>query len=431
LRASWRLLASNRDLKALLAAGLVSGIGDWILIAGLLYHVYAMTRSTVASALTIFSAFAPQVLLGPVGGAFADKWDRKLTMIVTDVLLAIGLLPLLAVRSGAQVWIVFAVLVWEGAVEQFFTPAQQAMVPRVVPNDQLVVANGFNGQVSAISRLAGSGLGGLIAAVSGIVGISLADAVSFVVSAAVLTLVRTSGAVERGAAHGRRLVALAQDLRTGLQLSAKHRVLRKLMVFAMITSIGEGIVGTLFAPFFRHVLHGSSQSFGLFLAAQAIGSIVGGAVVTSFGPRVPAWRLVSYGAIGFGALDLAIFLYPVGYVAVWPATVGIVLVGLPGALCTAGLLTLFQRNTEDSHRGRVYGAFVAVNGTAVLMGSLAAGYLSQPLAIIPVIALQGAGYLIAGLLMTVWLRDSEHVPAHPAPTASASERASLIGADGL
>lgn len=413
MQASWRVLATNRDLKALLAAGLVSGIGDWILIAGLLYHVYAMTRSTVASALTVFSAFAPQVLLGPVGGALADRWDRKLTMIVTDVLLAIGLLPLLAVHSSAQVWIVFAVLVWEGAVQQFFTPAQQAMVPRVVPDDQLVVANGLNGQVSAISRLAGSGLGGLIAAASGIVGISLADAGSFVVSAAVLGLVRTSGAVERAADQGRRLVALAQDLRSGLRLSTKHPVLRKLLVFAVITSVGEGIVGTLFAPFFRHVLYGSSQSFGLFMAAQAIGSIVGGAVVTSVGPRLPASRLFSYGAIGFGALDLAIFLYPLGYVAVWPATVGIVLVGLPGALCAAGLLTLFQRNTEDSHRGRVFGAIGAVDGAAVLAGSLAAGYLSQPFAIIPVIALQGAGYLIAGLLMSVWLREDRRERPSP------------------
>ena len=66
--------------------------------------------------------------------------------------------------SAGQVWIVCAVLAWEAAVEQLFTPAQLAFIPTLVPEDRLVAANALNGQVSDVSRLAGSGLGGLIAA---------------------------------------------------------------------------------------------------------------------------------------------------------------------------------------------------------------------------------------------------------------------------
>jgi MFS family permease len=167
-----------------LSAGLVSISGDWILLVGLLYRVYAMTGSTVASALTVLSASAPPVLLGSVAGMFADRWDRKRTMIVADLLMAAGLLPLLAVHGSRQAWIVFAVLFWEGAVEQFFSPAQQAMVPRLVPDDQLMAANVLNGQVRDVSRLAGSALGGVIAALGGLVAVTMADAASFVVSAA-------------------------------------------------------------------------------------------------------------------------------------------------------------------------------------------------------------------------------------------------------
>jgi Na+/melibiose symporter-like transporter len=406
MRASWRVLARHRDLRLVLGAGLVSQSGDWILLIGLLYRVYAMTGSTVASALTMLSSFLPQVLLGPVAGVFADRWNRKLTMIAADLLLAAGLLPLLAVRGSGQVWIVFAVLIWEGAIEQFFSPAELAMVPRLVADDQLLAANALSGQVSNVSRLAGSALGGVIAATSGITGVSLADAASFAASAALLALVRTSGTVGRQSTHGHRLGSVAADLRGGLLLVARHRLLRALMIFGVITSVGEGIVGTLFAPFFRHVLHGSSQEYGLFMAAQAIGGIVGGTVAASLGQRVPARRLLSCGAIAFGLLDLAIFLYPLGYVALWPAMTGIIIVGVPGALTMAGLLTLYQRNTEDSHRGRVFGAFAAAEGIAVLTGTLAGGYLTRPFGIVPVIAIQGAGYLVAGLLMAAWLQDS-------------------------
>ena len=115
MRSTWRVLAGHRDLRLVLSAGLISRCGDWILLVGLLYRVYAMTGSTVASALTMLSAVVPQVALGQVAGVFADRWDRKRTMIVADLLMAAGLLPLLAVRTAGQVWIVFVVLLWEGA----------------------------------------------------------------------------------------------------------------------------------------------------------------------------------------------------------------------------------------------------------------------------------------------------------------------------
>ena len=114
----------------------------------------------------------------------------------------------------------------------------------------------------------------------------------------------------------------------------------------------------------------------------------------------------------FGLVDLAIFLYPLGYVAVWPAIVGMMVVGLPGALTLAGLMTLFQRSSDDSYRGRVFGASVALEGVTVLAGTLGAGFLSRYAGIVPVLAIQGAGYVVAGLAMLAWLR------ADPAGTAA-------------
>src|SRR5579862_8721843 len=146
------MLAARRDLRLVLCAGTISLTGDWVLIIGLIYRVYAVTGSTVASALTMASSTAPQLLLGAVAGVFADRWDRRRTMIVADLLLAAGLLPLLAVDGAGRVWIVFVVMFWEGCVGQFFSPADQAMVPRLVPEDELVTANAVSGQVSNVSR---------------------------------------------------------------------------------------------------------------------------------------------------------------------------------------------------------------------------------------------------------------------------------------
>ena len=433
MRATWRILAGRRDLRLVLSAGIISLTGDWILTIGLIYRVYALTGSTVASALTMASSFAPQVLLGAVAGVFADRWDRKRTMIAADLLLAAGLLPLVLVHDAAQVWIVFAVMFWEGSVQQFFSPAEQAMVPRLVPDDELIAANAVSGQVSNVSRLAGSALGGILAAAGGIIAVTLIDAASFLASALLLALVRTTGrtaASSEGGSIRVRLARVGAELRDGLQMSARHAVLRALMIFALVTSVGEGIMSTLFTPFVEHVLHGTPQDLGLIVAAQAVGGIVGGIVAAACGHRARASRLLSYGAIAFGLVDLAIFLYPLGYVAVWPAIVGMIIVGLPGALTVAGLITLFQRSSEDSYRGRVFGAVSALEGITVLAGTLGAGYLSRFVGIVPVLAVQGAGYVVAGLVMLAWLKDGADPPVPAADRDEAGQgELTLIAAD--
>lgn len=413
MRASWRLLASQRDLRLVLTAGLISASGDWILLIGMLYRVYAMTGSTIAAALAVLSSALPPVLLGPVAGMFADRWDRKRTMIVANLLMAAGLIPLLTVHDRRQVWIVFIVLAAEGSVAQFFTPAQQAMVPRLVPGDQLLAANALSGQVRDVSRLAGSALGGVIAAAGGLTAVTLADAASFIGSALLLALVAASGKVVRegtGPGFPGFPGTLVRELRDGLLLSARQPYLRALTVFVLVTCVGEGTFSTLITPFLEHVLHASSQQFGLVSAAQAVGGIVGGLAAVSISQRVPTIVLFCWGAVGFGAIDLAIALYPLGYVAIWPAFVLMIVVGFPGALVMAGLMTLFQQHTEDSYRGRVFGALNAVEGVAMLAGTLAGGFLSRPLGIIPVLSIQGAGYVLAGSVMLAWL------PSIPAGT---------------
>jgi predicted MFS family arabinose efflux permease len=316
---------------------------------------------------------------------------------------------LLLVHSTGRVWIVFAVMFTEGIIAQFFGPAQQAMVPRLVPEEQLLTANALSGQVGDMARLAGSGLGGVIAAVGGITAVTLTDAASFIGSAALIALVRTSGSTAGGGSS--RLAVIGDELREGLRLLTRDRMLRGLLIFGLVTSVGEGIMAALFTPFVEHVLHGSSEEFGLVVAAQAVGGILGGLAATSMSQRFSATQLFVYGSIAFGVVDLAIFLYPLGYVAVWPAVAGMILVGVPGALSFAGLMTLFQRGSEDAFRGRMFGAVSATEGIATLAGTLGAGFLSRPLGIVPVIAVQGAGYVLAGLAMLTWLTAGNRSPS--------------------
>ena len=212
--------------------------GDWLLAVGLAYSVYALTGSTLASAAALLSSFVPQVLVGSVAGVFVDRWDRKRTMVVTNLLLAVGLTPLLLVSGADWIWLVYVVLAVQSCVEVFFAPAEQAFLPNVVEDADLVAANGLNAQIRNLARLFGSGLGGVIAAAGGIRAIAVADAITFVLAALLVARIRTTGravvtSAEKASGDPEeatevvrgRVAALADEWRDGLRTVTSNRVL--------------------------------------------------------------------------------------------------------------------------------------------------------------------------------------------------------------
>lgn len=416
MRALIRLLSANRDYRLLISAGLISMTGDWVMHVGLTYLVYSITGSTLASGAMLLATVLPSILLGSFAGVLVDRWDRRTTMIVANLLQVVGLVPLLAVHGSSSIWIVYLVGAFQGCVEQFFGPAEQALLPHLVPEKDLLSANGVNSQVRDVARLVGSGLGGVTAGLAGITGLAVVDAASFGMAAALLLLIRFReqardlSAVAQ--AHVGSLRRAVHEWLAGLSTCMHSLELRVVVLFIAITAMGEGIMGTLFAPFVRDVLHGSGSEYGLIVGIQAVGGIVGGLAVASAGQRWSAYALFGWGAVAFGFIDLALFLYPLVLSGIVPALVFMVMVGVPGACAVAGLMTTFQTSTSDTFRGRVFGALTAVQGLALLVGIAIASTLGGIVGIVPIIAIQGAGYVVGGVVVLFALRHSVATKVH-------------------
>jgi MFS family permease len=268
-----------------------------------------------------------------------------------------------------------------------------------------------------MSRLIGSGLGGVVAAIGGITAVAAADAATFLVAALLVVRIGASGPVQHPGdpdvpeVTPGRVATLVDEWRVGLRATWHSPMIRMLVIFTLITSTGEGIMGTLFAPYVREVLHSGAQIYGLISGVQAIGGIIGGFFVASLATRWSPVVMLGAGAVAFGLVDLAIFLYPLAWVSPWPAVAGMIVVGLPGAVTVAGLRTLFQRNTVDAERGRVFALGSLAGSVSLVIGSLGAGLLGGPVGIMPVLAMQGVGYVVAGLLILVQLpRLGRHAP---------------------
>lgn len=272
----WRLVADHRDLRLLLSGGLISMTGDWVLNIGLMFYVYKLTGSTLASATLLLIALLPSVLLGSVAGVFVDRWDRRATLVVANLTLGVVLLPAIFVRDADDAWIIYAIALVSGVVEQVVMPAEKALTPSLVPEESLVTANALESQNAQLARLVGSALGGVLAGVGGLAAVVVFDAVSFAVAAALVWGIRARagnghpGGEEVATVRG--VTSVLDDWRAGMLLAAASKPLKVLFFFAGLTSVGEGIMGTLFAPFVSDVLDAGSTAYGTILLPRRSGA---------------------------------------------------------------------------------------------------------------------------------------------------------------
>lgn len=391
----------QRNFLLIWLAGLISMTGDWILYIALPIYVYTLTGSPMATSGAVISELAPALLLGSVAGVYADRWPRKTIMLVSNLILAVTLLPLFLVRSADFVWIVYLVGFVQSTVAQFANPAEAALLPTLVREEQLVTANSLSSLNMNVSRLVGPTLGGLIAAVAGIRGVTLIDSVTFLVAAALVSFLAVPRGVptlhEGEAESPQGIWRLWID---GMRLVRRSTGLSILFGIFALMSMGEGVMATMFVIWVKQLIHGTALQLGWFMSAQAVGGILSGLVIGSIGSRVVPRRLAWMGSLCFALLDIALFSYPVFFPGVWIGLVLIALVGLPATAAMSSYTTLLQLSAPDAFRGRIFGAQGTVSALTMLVGSLLAGAIGGILGPVAMLNIfQGGGYLVASIIL--------------------------------
>jgi MFS family permease len=415
----------QRDFGLVWLSSLVSLIGDWALVVGLPIVVYRLTGSALLTSVAFIAAFVPNVALGSFAGVLVDRWDRRRTLMVSNLLLGVGLLPLLLVTSGSRIWIVYVVQFVEACLAQLVMPARAALLPALVEPEQLSTANALEALGSSVGRLTGPVVGGVIVAMAGLGAVVAVDSASFLAAALLLLPVRSEKArsgemAPSGPPSAFGLRAFVGEWLGGMTAVLGSLTLRAMFLVLAITRIGEGIMAVLLVVFVTRALHGSGVDLGFLLSAQAVGGLVGGVVVAALARRWSPFRLAWVGAVVLGLIDLATVDSPLLLPSVMLVAALMLVVGLPVAAFEAGGMTLFQQSTEPGLRGRVFGFIITGGSIFMVVGMAIGGLLGDRLGPIPVLNIQGAGYVVAGLLLLLLLgsRAARSVIASPATASS-------------
>ncbi|SNT63920.1 Predicted arabinose efflux permease, MFS family [Asanoa hainanensis] len=405
----------QRDFGLLWWAGLISLTGNWVLSVALPIYVLQLTRSPAAVSLIVAAGLAGNLLFGAFAGAYVDRWDRRRILVVINGLQALLLAPLLLVSSADRVWIVVVVAFGEQALEQFSKPAENALLPRLVRGDDLAAANALNVLNNIVARLVGPALGGIAAVTVGLHGAAALDAASFALAATLCALIggrhRASRADER---H------LGRELWEGLRYVGRNRYVLAVFLILAISSVGEGIMGTLFVFYVVDGLGAGGRELGWLMSAQAVGGILGSLVAARVIARFRPTSLIMTSWVFFGLVDVVIFNYPRWDTTLWPVVALFVVVGIPVGIHVSAMWTLFQLETPDRLRGRAFNVIWMGASLAGIAGTAIAGPFGERIGLLNLLTIQGAGCVVAGLLFRLVAGRGPATLVAPEPPVVAS-----------
>jgi MFS family permease len=353
-----------RDFRLLWGAGLVSSIGSWLLVLAVPAHIFFVTRSLAATGLTLTAEYVPLLLVGPVAGALADRWDRRRLMIVTDLFRAgVVALMLLAV-SARSYWIFYAALAAESCGTALFMPALRARTPAIVGTGPLLSrANALNSVGNGMVRLIGGPLGGVLLAVYGIRVLICADVASYLASAA--AIVMTSRRTSPPAKHVTAIRQVGRDLTEGIHGIWHEPVARALFPVTVMFLAANASLSAVIIPFGVQRLGGSQQT-GLLFAALGAGVLLSTPVLPVLLDRFQPRYLLT------ASLTATAIAYPLLFrsSALATALPAATAVGMFGSMSLVVPKTAVQRTVPNAILGRVSAVFLAGEAAATLVGAV-------------------------------------------------------------
>ena len=402
-------LALNPSFSALWAGQLISLFGDRLNQLALVAVVAISTGSALATGLVFFAATLPNLLLSPIAGTFVDRWDHKEVMVVSDILRA-AIVLILPVAAITNIVLVYPLIFLVTSISVFFRPARVAILPRVVPEEDLLSANSALWVGETIADIVGYPLAGLFVALLGSA-VPLAfwvDSATYLASAGLIATMVVPRLVRPRSDAATPRPGFLAELDAGWQFLRHETVLLANTLQGTVGQFSLGLSIALTPSFVQTAFGGSGfawqASYGFLETGIGIGNLIGGFAVGLIGTRFMKGRMVILGYTLWGVLILLFALSNNLGVAIGLAFGQ----GVANMIFVIPSQTLFQERTPSALMGRVVGfRFALVFGSmtiAMLLGSVL-GQIFGPGPVMAVFGLVTVGAGLAGLLVPA-VRDA-------------------------
>jgi MFS family permease len=391
---SWRSTFSrtfsslkHRDFLILWGGTVVSHSGDWMDQIALNWLVLVISNSPLSLGLVNLCRAIPVLICTPLGGVAADHWERRRILMVTQSISMVlaFVLGVLVTTQRVTLWEIYIIAALRGTVMSFNMPARQSMLSDLVPRKDLPNAVALNMATNHLTRVLGPSLGGVLIALLGIDWLFYLNGISFLAILYTLCLLRDVGTHRTDASHW-------QELKDGFQYIRRNRLLRYLVMLALVPMFFGQPYLTMLAVFARSVLKIGPMGLGLLTSVASLGAITGALVVAGRG-RGPQIRLMVGGIIVFG-VSLMLFAFSRWLI---PSLLFLFVTGGAGVFYNSTNNAMIQMSVEDSYRGRVL-SMLFINRGLVPLGTAFTGFLAEKFGAPMAVGFMAAMLIVLGVI---------------------------------
>lgn len=391
----------HRNYRLFLSGQAISVIGTWTQQVAMSWLVYRLTGSPFVLGATGFASQIFTLLLTPVGGVFADRWDRRRVVLATQTVFMLQalLLAALVLTGTVRVWQILVLSAIAGAANGFDVPARQAFFIQLVERkEDLSNAIALNSSAFNAGRLIGPAIAGVLVAAVGEGVCFLLNGLSYVAVLAAILRIRIPPGERKLVARKRQVLL---ELRNGLAYAFGSPPIRTVLLFLALVSFMGAPYSVLLPVMATEVLHGPPSTYGFLMSSTGLGALAGALFVASRTTVRGLVRIIALAGSCFGLGLLAFSLSRhtgLSMACLMFATFGLM-------VQTSSSNTIIQTIVDDDKRGRVMSFYtMSVIGMAPL-GSLCAGTAASLIGAPATIGLGGAACLAGAL----WF--SSRIPA--------------------
>ncbi|HVM17887.1 MAG TPA: MFS transporter [Gaiellaceae bacterium] len=416
LRRQLELLKDAPSFRLLFFATLGSGLGTMLAVIALMVDVFDRTRSGTWVAALLIADFLPMLVIGLLLGPLVDRFSRRRLMIVSDLVRCAAFVALPFAPNAATIVVLAGVV---GFASGFFRPAVYAGLPNLVRERDLPQANSLFQAVENLTWLVGPLLGGVLLSAAGPTVPYAVNAVTFLVSAALLARIpaRDLAAADAASSGGH-----WRDLAEGFGVVRRSRPLVAVLVAWTIVMFANAGVNVAEVALVKVVFDARDVHLGAMMATAGAGLVLGSVLAGAWAERIRvAWL---YGgalllmAAGTGAAAAA--------PSVWVAMALVVVSGFGNGV--AGVLNplLVQRGAPDRVRGRAFTVIMSVNFAALGLGMILAGRLTDSLGARWVWAAAAVTYAVAAAVAVALARGVDVRDAAAAETEEPPDELAIV-----
>lgn len=362
-----------KNIILFLSSQTISLFGSSLVQYAIMWHITLTTESGLMMTLYIICGFIPTFILSPVAGVWADRYNRKLLIILADGLIAFAtlILAILFLMGFDAIWLLFVMAAVRALGTGIQMPAVGAILPQIVPKDKLTKVNGINGSIQAIIMFISPMVSAALLGLTSIEVIFFIDVVTATIAISTLLFFLKIAAHKK--AEGKQTTSYFSDFRQGLQYVVNHDFLKKFFIFFAIFFV-------LMAPASFLTPLQVTRSFGddvwrlsAIEIAFSIGMMAGGGIIASWGGFANKVKTMAFASIIMGICTFALGVAPLFWIYLaFMALFGVVMpiFSTPGTV-------LLQEKVEEDYLGRVFGVMGMISTSMMPLGMLIFGPIAD------------------------------------------------------